>query len=410
MARIERIARCSLALAATLALVGPATADTWVVDDDGGPGVDDTSLAAAIAGASHGDRIELHPGTYSEDIDCAVGITIVGVGSVISIQGRFVAHDVPAGHELRISGVQLKDVLLQDCSGAVVIANSGISGGATRFEAIGCADLRVFASGVSGRLDYAMRLDDSHLEIVSSTVTGLYCSGCISGAGGIQLRNGSSATVADCTVIGADGLSTFAVEGYGGDGATAIDVGLGCELRVTGTSSNIIRGGDGGVGYDWDYNGYGAPGIRNEGTVVLSGATAQGGWEYYDLPVGAQQWPGVFGGVLIEPVPADPVLEAHGAPATGQTYPLVVRGEPGSQAMLLAGREPRFLVWQGSPDPLLVGPVLTIPLGTIPASGTLTYDLALPAQYSPGDRFVLQVLLTGGPEPRLTNSLPLLLN
>ena len=37
---------------------------TWVVDDDGGAGVDLTTLTAAVAAASSGDRILIHSGNY----------------------------------------------------------------------------------------------------------------------------------------------------------------------------------------------------------------------------------------------------------------------------------------------------------------------------------------------------------
>lgn len=45
-------------------LSATASAGTWIVDDDGGPGVDFTSIAGAVAAAAPGDLILVKPGAY----------------------------------------------------------------------------------------------------------------------------------------------------------------------------------------------------------------------------------------------------------------------------------------------------------------------------------------------------------
>lgn len=57
---------CSLLLTASfILLAGAASAATWIVDDDGGPGVDFTDIPPAIAAAATGDLILVRDGAYS---------------------------------------------------------------------------------------------------------------------------------------------------------------------------------------------------------------------------------------------------------------------------------------------------------------------------------------------------------
>lgn len=44
--------------------MGTAAGATWVVDDDGGAGVDYTTIQAAADAASAGDTIEVRGGSY----------------------------------------------------------------------------------------------------------------------------------------------------------------------------------------------------------------------------------------------------------------------------------------------------------------------------------------------------------
>jgi parallel beta-helix repeat protein len=63
-------------LAVLLACAGTAAGATWVVDDDGGAGVDYTTIQAAVGAASEGDSIEVWSGTYNENVDVNKRLTI----------------------------------------------------------------------------------------------------------------------------------------------------------------------------------------------------------------------------------------------------------------------------------------------------------------------------------------------
>jgi parallel beta-helix repeat protein len=69
-------------LAVLLACAGTAAgATTWVVDDDGGAGVDYTTIQAAVDAASAGDTIEVRGGTYIENVDVDKRLTLIGDGA-----------------------------------------------------------------------------------------------------------------------------------------------------------------------------------------------------------------------------------------------------------------------------------------------------------------------------------------
>jgi hypothetical protein len=73
----------------------PALATTYVVDDNGGPGVDFTTISAAVAAAQPGDLILVLDGTYS-GFTLTKGLTVMGSG-VVTVQGAIEIANVPAG-------------------------------------------------------------------------------------------------------------------------------------------------------------------------------------------------------------------------------------------------------------------------------------------------------------------------
>ena len=72
-----------MALAAAAVLVAGAgvgaAATTWHVDDDGGAGINFTSIQQAVGNASEGDTIEVRSGTYYENVDMNRRLVLRGV-------------------------------------------------------------------------------------------------------------------------------------------------------------------------------------------------------------------------------------------------------------------------------------------------------------------------------------------
>jgi len=64
-----------------LACAGMATGETWVVDDDGGAGVNYTTIQDAVNASSAGDTIEVRSGTYVENVDVNKRLTLIGDGA-----------------------------------------------------------------------------------------------------------------------------------------------------------------------------------------------------------------------------------------------------------------------------------------------------------------------------------------
>jgi parallel beta-helix repeat protein len=62
-----------------LACAGTAAGATWVVDDEGGAGVDYTTIQAAVNAAAAGDTIEVRSGTYDENVDVKKQLTLRGI-------------------------------------------------------------------------------------------------------------------------------------------------------------------------------------------------------------------------------------------------------------------------------------------------------------------------------------------
>ncbi|CAD7777298.1 Periplasmic copper-binding protein (NosD) [Candidatus Methanoperedenaceae archaeon GB50] len=115
----------TLAISLLLACAGTAAGATWVVDDDGGVGVDFTTIQAAVDAASPGDTIKVASGTYYENVfvwkrltlrglDTGGGIPVVtagGSGSSIKLSADGITVDgfrtINSGGDWRDAGIRV---------------------------------------------------------------------------------------------------------------------------------------------------------------------------------------------------------------------------------------------------------------------------------------------------------------
>jgi hypothetical protein len=109
MRTLSPVLLCSLAAAQT----------TWIVDDSGGPGVNFTSLPAAVAAAANGDTLLVAAGTYEAFHVANKALTIVGAGAgstdialaapapTLGSAMLYVAMP-PQGTTFRLSGVRVR--------------------------------------------------------------------------------------------------------------------------------------------------------------------------------------------------------------------------------------------------------------------------------------------------------------
>jgi hypothetical protein len=391
-------------LLATTAIAAPSD---WIVDDDGGPGVDFTRVKDAVIAASHGDRIFVHPGSYPHLVSSAKGISIVGVGSGVVINGLLRWQGMTAGRELRVTGVELSKLELLQCGGPVSVTEFTLSGG-SGIQVTDCADVRLRAGEVRAFTPTpSLRLSNSRVELVGCAIYGVdgydgnLAEDAEPGQDAIVVGPGALLTMAASSAYGGDGGTAVAPTDCSGSGGDAVRVEAGGELVVTGSLSDTLQGGATGSSLSCSTGGRGI--TSTGGAVRISGVVPQGG----SGSAGTNE-DGAGAGVFTHPNPAAPYLELAGDSMVGQTLTFTLHGEPGAQAVLMAGRAPSLGSWPGSGDTLLTSPVRQFYLGNLDGSGQLTHTIVLPAYLQPGNRFVFQARFEGGLTPRLTNSAPMI--
>ena len=94
---------------------------TWIVDDDGGTGVDFTTIQAAVDAAGTGDTIIVHDGTYVENVDVDKiiidhGVAAMAVGVTGANKTDYHVQDVVPGRDFPLAG---DNVVVADIRNAV---------------------------------------------------------------------------------------------------------------------------------------------------------------------------------------------------------------------------------------------------------------------------------------------------
>jgi hypothetical protein len=391
-------ARCALLLAA---LAAPAAADTLIVDDDGGPGVHFTDVPAAIAAASTGDVLVVRDGTYSSfTLHKALAIVADAGHAPQWGEGTAWISDVLSGYSVRLAGLTLASVRVQNCNVPVHIDDC-------RLEHTGATQFPAFAALAVLNCELVM-VSRSHLEAADGTVDGLVVPWLAAQRGAdlfdsivvfaqCHIEGGRGGTAykgdgqpgepgllaAECTLVvqsstvrGGGGGQGWDVGGEpwvadGGDGAPGLQVSL-CTLRLHGEAGDVVAGGGGGPG-NIGADGAPAPALVIDGCDVgWSGVTLQ-------APPGAPLITQI-GSLVLQAVPAVPVLRAVGSALLGSAFTLQLQGAPGAAFTLWlspAGVPPTG----AKPMPLLLFFAQLFPLtaGALDASGGAELPLAVPA-------------------------------
>ncbi len=429
MSRFPRLSFSFLALALGASF---ASADYIVVAGQGGPGVDYTTVAAAVEAASHGDRILVHPGTYLDPISTSKGVAIIGLGLDAQVGrprlGPVEWTGLGPFHQASLSSVDLTSVELTQCAGTVSLLDLHMDdGGPFRSVVVeDCSDVRVRDLYLTGRSDdasvgqsylenndAAFHSRNSTVEIVSSYIRGPRKADSFGRAAGVRSLEGSFVSVHRTDVKSGSPYSDpfFSVTGPAiavddDESAAWITGGLDGTFTITGIDAyGPIWGGGANEAH---------PGIHNEGTVRVSGVTVVGG-------SGTGVWdpapPIENNGTLIEPLPLDPsfgvefdtTFDLTGNTSVTGTMTLRVSGPVGEPVELLIGRRPSLAFLTPDGYPRSTQPHRTIALGVIPPSGELVHPITLPPNVAVGDRFVLQALVGFGATARYTNSAPVVL-
>ncbi len=424
----SRFARVCVGL---VALVLPAAATTFVVDDDGGPGVDFTDLPAAVSAAQPGDVLLVAPGTYSS-FAINKGISILGAGSASTriSQGTVTIQALPADEVAVFSGfgsgvtcctpfhlrvwLNAGTVVLEDLS---LSTDAEISPSGAVVSVIQSADVRIhrctfYASILAKDEGYpgltALFVDTSRVEVVQSSILGGVGDGACcffdggDGGEGIYARGASRVHVARSNVHGGGGGGVSEFLGTAGDGGPAIFVEAPAEVVVAGIATDTVRGGDRGIDY-------GSPpfddGAAGPGVLVTGGRLRYSGVSLAGGSGGAPPLV-VTGGTATTPAVPDPTLAVSGQASMGGVVTLTLSGTPGAFATLAVGRESDVLETPHELIELLLERSGGLGVGPLDATGMAARSYAVNA-LSPVVAWIQGELFAPGGRLRRTNSIPL---
>lgn len=401
---------------------GLAQADIFVVDDDGGAGVDYTDIQAAIDGANHGDVVIVNPGNYAGFV-LDRGLTLLGAeaSDTSVITSHATISNVPNPRRAILTGFRMESLSVTGSSGHVILDSLVIQPTSAIGAALSvgnCADVRVYESTVRATHNIpsitsgnGVQVVASRFEAINSSFTGGSGSdsGCSSNAGhggtGLWSSNSSKLAVFQTDCLGGRGgdAPDFCEwedpsGGNGGDG-----------LYLRGSSSALLAGpdtigiteGDGGYGdcFPFCFDGWAGDGMTVEGSSTV---------RYSGVQISSQD---IAAGSGVDPAtPNDPYLERFGTLQAGRQQTFWVYGDPGDQVTFYIGRAPTVTV-----DPTqfmddLVSHQRSYNLGTIGASGRKQFLFTIPSWFPTAFDFYVQSATTNGSGQRtLTNSIPMVL-
>jgi hypothetical protein len=365
------------------------SAATWIVDDDGGPGVDFTSIIDAIAAAVPGDLIIVRDGNYQYfNLDKGLSI-IADTGHLPSVSGMTYVYHIPSGQRSMLSGLSLHNLFVFDCFGSVVLD-----------------DLDIIHYGGSPSIKI------EHCYFTSVNRCNLEKTGLAAYTPAVMIRD-ATAVISECTLIGARGLEAYYGPGYdGGAGLIADDA-------VVYFQSSSARGGDGGdyIGEEYDPGGDGAPGLWLMNSYLhLFGLGSQeieggdGGFSFYGSmgasasAVRTEDSTITYSGVTfisngkpdfdvdpsnpstIIPVSPDvPVLILKGSGQLGDYIEPTLHGIPGSSFVLFFafGNDVHYMLNINTHFLLDPGSFFYLHAGVIPAGSPATFPIHLSPKLSP---------------------------
>ena len=372
---------------------------TFIVDDDGGPGVSFTDLPLAVASVPAGSVLRVRQGSYSGFSLTSKSLSIIGDHPALV---RIVTP-VTIGQTMTGGPFLLKDVT--------------ITGGMLTVEAMAISvildHVLVYNLFPIGNLLLAVRncpnvvmsrCEVTGIEVANSQVS---MTDCFSGGqdgyqsigggtqGSVAGQVSSSRLLLHRTIFvgGQGGGATCCGLPAGGPGGTG---GTGMILdraRVILYRGSEVRGGDGGAANQLFPMGAGGIGVSLMplSSLVLMGSEPMGG---NGSPNGSPLEIAGSSTVVRDPAARPATAELIGFPSAGQTVQLRARGVSGSLALLVVGNTPQHV----GLEPLSNGSVLLAPLAvagpfTVPASGVL--DIPFPVTMNtPVDEVYLGQFLT----------------
>ncbi len=379
-----------------LSIPSVARADTFIVDQNGGPGTDFLDLTQAVAAPAvlSGDTLLVRGGSYT-GFSTSKGLSIVEWGGSVGISDPITIHDLAAGHWFSMQGVWCEywTVTIVDCAGVVFLEEMEC----LELRITDAADVRVRAvevdaigSGPGGLGDPAVVVQGaSRVELVECLLIGgdgeYGCDGNSAGDGGVGLivEDTARVHVALCDIEGGWGGDDCHAWGGGppGDGGDGVQVESAAELIASGLPANDISGGLGGYDF-WNVQlGDDGEGLSNQGAARVSGVTISSV---------------VNTGYLEQPSSPDPVLTSTHLP-DGRVH-VEIHGAVGGNVRLYLGTKPILPATPSLVKPALTVPRRAIPVGVIGPSGSIGFDFRflLPVPFGARFQLLLQASVVHG--------------
>ena len=361
----------SAAIAALIAAASACAQQTWTVALQPGPGVDFTDIAAAVAAAAPGDRIQVYGTTSSTPtyapfvVDKALDVEAIDAALVRWLR----VENLPAGQTVRIAGFrcqptptyQTQDecLLIRDCHGTVLLTDlevRNLTGDHMEGFVLRDADVVVLQDvtwiGRSGGLNSggpALVTLRSGCSMVRTTLTGGYGGSSASSAAGFDGGPGltidaGSVLAADCVIAGGTGGLGFFFCGEGGTAVVNLSTPAGVATLL---GCTITRG-------------IGMPGCSSDGDAVdglvriASDCTVTGALQN--------------GAVYVPPVT---LLQATADAMLGSNLDLTLVGSAGTFFCVVVASGGAHQLMPGFAEPVLVA-ANWLPLASGNLSGTTT--------------------------------------
>jgi len=385
------------------------------------PFTDFTSIPDAIALASEGDTLLIKPGDYG-GFSTSKGLSFVGDPNA--------PGNLPRVREVTFSGgLSTSRVLVRNLE---IVAPNAIGGGAAALHIVD-TDMAVVFESCTIKVDGAAS-HDLPAVFVRNAPKVMFTRSNLLGNEGLDVNLGTTrpaghalsienATVSlyECLVKGGDGGPALALffTSPAGDGSSAIHT-LGGRLLLAGSE---VQGGKGGDGLLWNNfcleAGDGGNGLVLDGGVdaYRLDSTITGGAAGVDAPgCPPVSVPGadvvVSNGTLTTLNETLPAFSASSPAREGQSSLITLTGPPGATALLVVAlqADPLFapLPHRGTLLPALSPVPLIVGLGTLPPSGTLSFNAAIPPNLiSPPVEFLElhgQAVLPGASGARVLSS------
>jgi len=358
--------------------VTSAQGKVWVVDDDGGPGVDFTEVQSAVDAAADGDVVLIEDGSYVAVTVSGKGLTLAGEEDAQVLVGRlnvaglganqsFVARDLTIGTSSVVIG-RGEHLLLPDNSGPILFEECSI-GTLLTLDTRGatvdaCASVVFVHSelhgspGVSGLIGQAR----PGLVITTSSVHLFFCdvrggrgkdgdTGDVDGKGGatgISITGGFLYLGGATVEGGAGGDAFFLSCGFGGNGGFGLAIGDAASV-VRILDSTLVGGSGGSLG---------------PGPCPVPGSQAPPVSDFFGADL--TTLPGLARSMQSE----SPVRE-------GQVATSTYFGQPGDFVFGSWGIAQNHVYWEVFGGTSLPVTLASVFLGVVPPSGSFSFGLPL---------------------------------